>query len=268
MRIFGLMIFIFISARCSNTASQLQESSDNETQSENIQKGPHEIAVLELFTSQGCSSCPPADNLLTALSRREDVIALSWHVDYWNRLGWKDPYSSPQFSARQYMYASALASTVYTPQLVINGKYAMVGSDAGKIKALLNKKEVPKESLINIDSAHVHKGKLSIIYQVNTDEKNCQLHLAILENKTSTKILAGENNRATLDNINVVRKFEENIPLRKGMTKYETSFPSGLRSSNGSVVLLLQSNDKTILAGKYLRLNNLHKLHACCRRYF
>lgn len=250
MRILNLIVFMLVSAGCSNTALQLQESSANETQSKDLQKGPDEMAVLELFTSQGCSSCPPADNLLAVLSRREDVIALSWHVDYWNRLGWKDPYSSPQFSARQYMYASALASTVYTPQLVINGKHEMVGSDAGKIKALLNKKGVAKEAFIIIDSTHVQKGKLSIVYRVNTDEKNCQLHLAILENKTSTKILAGENNRATLNNINVVRKFEENIPLGKGMTKYETIFPSGLQSYNGSVVLLLQSNDKTILAGK------------------
>ena len=92
------------------------------------------VVVLELFTSQGCSSCPPADRLLGKYANDENVIALSFHVDYWNRLGWKDPFSSAAYSRRQKDYAGLFKlNGVYTPQLVANGEKEMVGSNATKI---------------------------------------------------------------------------------------------------------------------------------------
>jgi hypothetical protein len=86
--------------------------------------------VVELFTSQGCSSCPPADALLGELAKRPDVIALGFHVDYWDNLGWKDPLSAPGSTRRQRDYAQLFnLSSIYTPQLVIEGRQEMVGSD-------------------------------------------------------------------------------------------------------------------------------------------
>ena len=92
--------------------------------------------VLELFTSQGCSSCPPADALLTELAAREDVIALALHVDYWDYLGWKDSFGKPAHTARQRAYAKAARSrSIYTPEMVVQGEDRLIGHDAAKIEA-------------------------------------------------------------------------------------------------------------------------------------
>ena len=94
--------------------------------------------VVELFTSEGCSSCPPADKLLAELANRPDILALSFHVDYWDRLGWKDPYSSHQATERQNRYATLLdLASVYTPQIVVDGKWQAVGSDRADIEQAL-----------------------------------------------------------------------------------------------------------------------------------
>lgn len=93
--------------------------------------------VLELFTSQGCSSCPPADALLGKLSQRPDVIALAWHVDYWDRLGWLDKFASRQATQRQQAYARQLGSEVFTPALVVDGTNVVVGSDGSAVDRAL-----------------------------------------------------------------------------------------------------------------------------------
>ena len=96
--------------------------------------GENPKAVVELFTSQGCSSCPPADRVLAELAREADVIALSLPVDYWDYLGWKDTLASPAFSARQRAYSNARGDRqVFTPQMIVNGKISCVGSDRAQI---------------------------------------------------------------------------------------------------------------------------------------
>jgi hypothetical protein len=96
------------------------------------------LTVLELFTSEGCSSCPPADALLGRLAGQSGIIALAWHVDYWNGLGWHDPYSTPLATQRQRSYAAQLRDEVYTPALVVNGTRMVVGSDAAAIHAAIS----------------------------------------------------------------------------------------------------------------------------------
>src|SRR6059036_991639 len=90
--------------------------------------------VVELFTSEGCSSCPPADAFLGELAQRPDIVALAFHVDYWDYIGWKDPYASPLTTQRQHDYAAALhLHMVYTPQMVVDGRADVVGSERSDV---------------------------------------------------------------------------------------------------------------------------------------
>lgn len=97
-------------------------------------KASTRTVVLELFTSQACSSCPPADALLGKLAQRPEVIALAWHVDYWNHLGWRDEFASHQATKRQQAYARQLEAEVFTPALVIDGAAVVVGSDRSAVE--------------------------------------------------------------------------------------------------------------------------------------
>jgi len=101
-------------------------------------------AVVELFTSQGCSSCPPADALLTGLSEQDDVIALAYHVDYWDYVGWKDTFANAAFSDRQRAYADSWGSSrIYTPQMVVNGQKGVVGSRRNEVMSALDGSSLP-----------------------------------------------------------------------------------------------------------------------------
>jgi hypothetical protein len=105
---------------------------------------PEPKAVVELFTSQGCSSCVPADEYLTKLAYRDDVIALSLHVDYWDYLGWRDTFAEPEHAERQRDYAAMRGShRIYTPQVVVNGRVDLVGSDRKSVEAAIESARLP-----------------------------------------------------------------------------------------------------------------------------
>ncbi len=167
--------------------------------------------VVELFTSQGCSSCPPADRLLGELAKRPDVIALSFHVNYWDRLGWKDPFASEATTARQHGYARALSqSYVYTPEMVVNGVVHSPGNSPGSVSRLLAQ-----------GTAH---GKLGVqpIVKVAADKSlvislpawrdapaALDVWLVTYDAAHTTKVLRGENRGETLINRHVVRSVEK-----------------------------------------------------------
>jgi hypothetical protein len=175
----------------------------------NISPNSKGFAVVELFTSEGCSSCPPADDILRGLADRENVMALSFHVTYWNRLGWADPFSKPEFDERQYNYGSYFQlNSVYTPQLVINGEVEMVGSQGNKIEKELTKTNEKKTDLKVELSKTITDKKLTINYKINKILENKVLNLAIVERNITTKVLRGENGGRTLKHDNVVRFFK------------------------------------------------------------
>jgi hypothetical protein len=164
--------------------------------------------VVELFTSEGCSSCPPADKLLAELANRPDVLALSFHVDYWDRLGWKDPYSSREATERQNHYATVLdLGTVYTPQIIIDGKWQTVGSDRADVEQALglarrSRTEIPVMLALDHGRAQVKLG-------TGGDVASASLLLIGFDRRHVTAVKRGENSGRTLTHIDVVRGVEE-----------------------------------------------------------
>jgi len=163
--------------------------------------------VVELFTSQGCSSCPPADALIIRLAAEDpNVIPLSFHVDYWNRLGWADPFSSSAWSQRQQNYASRLGSGVYTPQAVINGSAEAVGSDESKARRVIAAAGATAgQALIKLSMA---AGKVAADVSV-TDAiaaPKLQLIFVTWQRSVTTAVRRGENGGRSLKNDFIVRK--------------------------------------------------------------
>ena len=164
------------------------------------------LAVVELFTSQGCSSCPPADALLGELTARPDVLALSFHVDYWNYIGWADPYPDPAFTRRQRAYAEVMnARYVYTPQLVINGRHHVSGADRSEFNRHLNEASQRPATSVAIDQAG--DDLLHIVIPRHAGGDPATIWLALYDPRHETAVRAGENRGRRLVNYNVVREF-------------------------------------------------------------
>ncbi len=164
--------------------------------------------VVELFTSEGCSSCPPADALLAELAIRPDVLALSFHVDYWNRLGWKDPYSSPEATARQQRYARLLGlDGVYTPQIVVDGRWQAVGSDRAAVETVLAKARegrAPVRMTLTLDHGQARVG-----LGASGNAASAAIWLIGFDRRRADTVERGENAGRTLAHVDVVRGFAE-----------------------------------------------------------
>ncbi|MDA7946494.1 MAG: DUF1223 domain-containing protein [Hyphomicrobiaceae bacterium] len=176
---------------------------------ENAVAEPEQKAVIELFTSQGCSSCPPADKLLGKLARRDDVVALTFPVDYWDYLGWKDTLASPAFSARQRAYAKSRGDgEVYTPQVVVDGVSHAVGSRPSEVrqaiarsKRKLRNARVPLKLRTEGDSLVITVGAAPQGARV----KPATVWLALVKKAETVKIARGENRGRTITYHKVVR---------------------------------------------------------------
>ncbi len=187
------------------------------------------FVVVELFTSEGCSSCPPADELLTKIAQQseaanQNVIPLAFHVDYWNSGGWKDPYSKFQFTTRQENYSRVLAEKqVYTPQAVINGKFSFTGSkEAVMNEQIQSALKTPEEASVDLKIDSTANDTLYISYSIskNGSGVNYSMRFALTEDGLTSKIGRGENAGKTLLHNNVVRVFTSiDSPLEIGTNK-------------------------------------------------
>jgi hypothetical protein len=203
--------------------------------------------VLELFTSQGCSSCPPADRLLSELAQagavaERPVLPLSFHVDYWNDLGWEDPFSQPQWSARQRDYAEALRDKgVYTPQLVIGGRAHVVGSDR---RALFRAVAAAAPTRTLTVEATWASGELKV--RAKGAATGEALWLALWQDGLASEVVRGENRGATLRHDHVVRRL---VPLADGAATLALD-PSWKQL--GGVVFAQRRGDRAISAAAEL----------------
>ena len=177
------------------------------------------FAVIELFTSEGCSSCPPADELLAKIQKEtagKPVYILAYHVDYWNRLGWKDIFSKAEYSQRQSTYSKWLKlSGVYTPQAIVNGQTEFVGSAQGTLHNAINaglKKETKAQIAISSVAVAGHNATLKYSAAGNTD--NTTLQLALVQKNAVSHVKNGENGGRTLSHIQIVNELKS-IPLGK-----------------------------------------------------
>jgi hypothetical protein len=220
--------------------------------------------VLELFTSQGCSSCPAADAVLGnyAKDTNSTIIPLSFHVDYWNRLGWKDPFSQAKFSERQYNYSHTLSNTnVYTPQLIINGKYELVGSNVSAIdKIIKTESESVITTHLKIDTIATEGNQLKVWVSANKNKNADLVNVALVKKKEMTEIKRGENTGIKLTNYNIVLDFKS-VPIANINSKeILLSYNKAWNYKDYMIVVYLQNSvTGKIVAGKKSELLILNK---------
>ena len=203
--------------------------------------------VVELFTSQGCSSCPPADATLkqiAAIANEMDlpVHVLSFHVDYWNRLGWKDPYSDQVYSHRQRSYAAAKGSRrVYTPQMIVDGNEEFNGGNRRLAAAAISqalRESAPVEVSIGISESTSDR-TLRLEYKVDGASEHDVLHLALVHSPKPNDIPRGENQGRRLSHVNVVRAFKTLI-LDKSSGETTIELPSDIDLAEAKVIAYVQ----------------------------
>ncbi|GAB3498964.1 DUF1223 domain-containing protein [Spirosoma knui] len=219
-----------------------------------VPPAPQPVVVLELFTSQGCSSCPPADRLLHGLTQQASqsgkaVYSLSFHVDYWNRLGWQDPFSSKLFTDRQRLYDRTLKTQTYTPQLIINGRQDVVGGQRARIEQAIQAiQKQPASAFIAVTGKAIRDAKqVSVDYALSTSGPY-RVNVALVQKEARTNVGTGENGGRTLLNTNVVRQFKT-IEQAGTSGSVTLAMPSGLSADQTAVLVYAQRTDTGQVVG-------------------
>lgn len=208
------------------------------------------IVVLELFTSQGCSSCPSADLLLQKVkeANKNEVFALSYHVDYWNYMGWEDPFSKAIYTNKQRLYNIKFQNNSnYTPQLVVNGNEHFVGSNSTKLyRSIATYKEKRAANNVTLKDVNFGKEKIYFNYHVQGELKNKRIRAMLVIDSRATKVKRGENSNRTLQNSNiVVEKSSNAIDVANG--SIEISIPKIVKTSDAlNLIVLIENFDYEI----------------------
>ena len=193
--------------------------------------------VLELFTSQGCSSCPPADALLGRLTRRPEVIALAWHVDYWDHLGWRDKFASRTATARQQAYARQLGGGVFTPALVVDGTKVVVGSERAAVEAA-----IAAAAALPV-AVTLSRAEDTVAVAIGAASGPVRVQRIVYDPERATEIGAGENDGERLREYHIVREVET-LAESDGAARQIIAKPPG---PGQGLVIIVQSADLHIL---------------------
>jgi hypothetical protein len=201
------------------------------------------FALLELYTSEGCSSCPPADELLGRIQNenKDNVYVLSYHVDYWDRQGWKDVFSQAAFTKRQYDYAAFMGKDpIYTPQVIINGRIDYIGSEETSLRNGI-KQALLRPAIANVSlEATKSINNLSVAYNVENASKNSHLLLALVQKSAKSSVKRGENANRILSHYQIVRDLHEVdlMKTKKGIASIH--LPENFNNENFEVVGFVQ----------------------------
>jgi hypothetical protein len=212
------------------------------------------FAVIELFTSEGCSSCPPADALVAKIQKESGdrpVYILAYHVDYWNRMGWKDAFSDAAYSDRQRQYAHWLKlGSLYTPQVVANGSKEFVGSEEPTLRnSIKTDLQKPAKAVVTLSNLRESKGKASVQYHVEGAANNSSLLVALIEKNATTKVLKGENGGRTLSHVQIVRKLQS-VPLNNHSNgDVSLELPPGFTPDGFEMIGFVQNNSNGEITG-------------------
>lgn len=216
------------------------------------------FAVVELFTSEGCSSCPPADKLIERISNEnpdKPIYVLAYHVDYWDHQGWKDPFSAREYTDRQRMYGSWLhLQTIYTPQIVVNGVTEFVGSDANTAERVIS--EGLNEGAANTLSltGKVENGKINVDYREAVHEKRTELLLALVQKTGASDVMAGENAGRHLSHVQIVRQLKR-VDLNNKTASIDV--PAGFNGTDWELIGFVQrTSDGRITAAARWKMSN------------
>jgi hypothetical protein len=210
---------------------------------------PRGPAVVELYTSQGCSSCPPADALLGVLSQMPNVLALAFHVDYWDSIGWRDHFALPMARERQRRYVETLGlSSAFTPQMVVDGRGSFVGSDKPRILAAMAEPLITIPILID-----VARGELIVTVPERPDQGRYDVNLIAYLPQAATNVGRGENSGRTLQEFNIVRQFRT-LGVWNGQESVFRAAVNSFPADATRVAVLLQRNQQGPIVGSAMAL--------------
>jgi hypothetical protein len=210
------------------------------------------FAVVELFTSEGCSSCPPADEAIIKLAKEfpDHVYFLGYHVDYWDYIGWKDEFDNAEYTKRQNKYAEVFKlNSIYTPQAIINGEKELVGSRENELRAVIQEKlKTGLSSTIELNVKMNDSNNITVSYKV-ANVGRAALNMALVQRMAATNVKRGENNGRKLNHINIVRNFQTISLNKKTDSKTEFKIPAGLASKDMKVIAFVQNENNMKIIG-------------------
>lgn len=224
-------------------------SHNPERKHSNMEKG---VAVVEWFTSEGCSSCPPADEVMARLDREFEgaVYFLGFHVDYWDYIGWKDTFSKAAYTERQRRYSDVFnLNSIYTPQAVVNGKTELVGSKENQLRSAIQ--QALKDSAasgIRLQARKNDETNIIVSYTVS-NAGGSDLYIALVQSEAITNVKRGENRNRKLAHINIVRELKAIAVNRNANGVADFKIPQGLTSKDIKLIAFMQDRKSLHITG-------------------